>query len=179
MKLIEKPETALDAWITVLQASSHQISPDILLTLYAYNNDGQHTLWGGRCMANEYLIEVMDNQSMASVLSMLYDKTLKTSNLIPASIQETINMKSYSTAQTLDRATRNVLDRLVWGVHAIFKEDWKMMMTITVDDVATSRTQIRLVARHNTVLVGGRGMTLRDSATELYHNATPYFSGIQ
>ena len=54
-----------------------------------------------------------------------------------------------------------------------------MMMTITVDDVATSRTQIRLVARHNTVLVGGRGMTLRDSATELYHNATPYFSGIQ
>ena len=54
-----------------------------------------------------------------------------------------------------------------------------MMMTITVDDYATSRTQVRLMARQNTVLVGGRGITLRDSATELYHNAKPYFSGIQ
>lgn len=147
MKPIDPSDMALHTWIAVLQASVHQVSPDILLTWFGYNNSGQPTLWGGWRTAHLYLIDVMDNQSMANVLALLYEKTIKTSNLILESIQESINILGYSTARALDRATHPILDCLV--------------------------------ARKNGVLVGGRGITLRDSATALYRNAKPYFSAIQ
>lgn len=176
--LSNRPKSGLAAWEATVGYIAAEHSPDAMLTVRAYPR-GEDNLWAALLEWGRYQESVEDQESMPLVLQALWHVVEQSHMIFLKSSDSVRKPTGYNDFDYLDGDTRDALDRLTWVMRVVFKEDWLLVMIYHPSDQPDTRVQIRLIARDDTVHIGGRGATFKDAATQLYRNATPYFSGLK
>lgn len=171
-----RPRTGLAAWESALGYITTEISPDALLTIRASAIDEQHTQWSAALEWNRQQEMVTQQSTIQAALAALW-QALESSQAVELStLEDSRKPLGYSEFEWLDADTRDALERLLWVVQVVFKGDWSLLILYHLTDDPAMRVQARLAAKGGSVHIGGRGASIKDAATQLYRNATPYFS---
>lgn len=171
-----RPKTGLAAWEATVGYIASEHSPDALLTLRAYA-DADDNLWAALLEWGAYREEVADAESLPTALRDLWVVVNQGHVIFTSSAEAIRKPAGYGEFDWVDADTQDALDRLLWVVRVVFKDDWTLVILYQPTDNPATRVQMRLVARDDAVHISGRGGSVRDAATQLYRNATPYFSG--
>jgi hypothetical protein len=172
----QRPKTGLAAWEATVGYIAAEHSPDALLTLRVYP-DGDENLWGAVLEWGPHREEVEALASLPEALRDLW-RVVNQGHIIFKEEADAIRKPAgYGEFDWVDADTKDALERLVWVVRVVFKEDWTLVVIYQPTDNPAVRVQVRLLAREDSVHINGRGASLKEAATQLYRNATPYFSG--
>lgn len=173
-----RPKTGLAAWEATVGYIAVEHNPDALLTLRAYpTGEDDLTAWGAALEWGKNAEQVTDMPTLADALRQLW-KVVDQGHVIFLKTEDAIRKPSgYTEFDWLDPDTRDALDRLTWVLRVVFNDDWMIIIIYRPVDNPDVRVQMRLIAQDDSIHIGGRGASVRDAATQLYRNATPYFSG--
>lgn len=171
-----RPHTGLAAWEATVGYIATEHSPDAMLTLRAYP-EAEETIWSAELTWGQNKEQLGGVDTLADVLRELWLKVEQSHVIFKSSEDAVRKPAGYGNFDWIDSDTKDALDRLAWVTSVVFKDDWTLISIYQPTDNPTARVQMRLVARDTTVHINGRGASMRDAATQLYRNATPYFSG--
>lgn len=171
-----RPKTGLAAWEATVGYIAAEHSPDALLTMRAHP-DGEATIWAAMLEWGQKREMVDGRETLPLALRDLW-RVVDQAHVIFMKNADAIRRPAgYGDLDWLDADTRDALERLTWVLRVVFKTDWTLVMIYQPTDNPAVRVEMRLVARESTVHIGGRGPSVREAATQLYRNATPYLSG--
>ncbi len=172
-----RPKYGWMAWESTAGYMSAHLSPDVTLKLSASSNDdGSAILWGASITWAQENEEVRGCVAPHEALSQLW-KTVDLAHSIFGKTEDAIKRPAnYRENQWFDNWTLEIMQRLVRVTHAVFKEDWIIVIVYRPIESMDARIQARLVADNESVYVGGRGSSLGDGCRQLYHNAAPIFT---
>lgn len=175
--LPKRPETGLQAWLATIGYLGTEYSPDAMLTLRAVPNGSGAFLWSGAASWGQENITVQECNTLADVLRDLWKaverehkifKTLEAASRRPA---------NYPPDRWVDEETKTTLERLLAVTELVFEQQWMLIIVYQAVENPNLRVQARLLAKDNSVHIGGRGPTIRDACRDLYRNAAPdYFA---
>ncbi len=171
-----RPKTGLAAWEATVGYISAEHSPDAQLTFRAYPS-GDTQAWAAAVTWAGFKEEVTDRTTIAEALRDLWLQVEQVHAIFKTAEDAARRPADYSDLQWLEADTRDAIERLLWVSRVVFDEDWVLIVVYQPSDNPQMRVQMRLLARENTVSISGRGPSMRDACTQLYRNATPYFSG--
>jgi hypothetical protein len=163
------------AWQATLGHISTHYSPDATLKIHTYSREARvywsaSVIWGGNTE------EVRDRASLPAALSDLWTEVNR-QHMIFEQLEDAVKSPvNYEDTDWLDMPTQESLQRLIWVTQIAFPGDWLLMTVYQPIESSASRVQMRLVAKNNTVTVGGRGPSILDACRTLFRNATPHFS---
>jgi hypothetical protein len=84
---------------------------------------------------------------------------------------------NYPADRWVDEDTLTTLNRLIAVTESVFEQQWMLIVVYQAVENPNLRVQARLLAKDNTIHIGGRGPTIRDACRDLYRNAAPdYFA---
>lgn len=171
-----RPKTGLAAWETTVAYIASEHSPDALLTMRAYP-DGEDNRWGAVLQWGPHHEEIAQMETLPDALRDLW-RVVNEGHVIFSQPEDAIRKPAgYGEFDWVDADTKDAIERLLWVVRVVFKEDWTMVILYQPTDNPSVRVQVRLIARNDSVHISGRGASVKEAATQLYRNATPYFSG--
>lgn len=169
-----RPATGLMAWQATLGHISARHSPDAVLKLQAHTHEAR-VVWSASVSWGAQQESVSDHVSLPAALRALWDEVSRNHRIfdrLEDAIKSPIN---YNDAEWIDMTTQEALQRLLWVTQSVFPGDWQLMIVYQPVDTPDHRTQARLLAKEQTVVVSGRGPTLLEACRNLFRNATPYF----
>ena len=171
-----RPRTGLAAWEATVGYIASEHSPDALLTLRAYPV-GEENRWSALLEWGPHREEVAAMDGLPSALRELWTQVNEGHIIFQTTADAIRKPAGYGEFDWIDADTRDSLERLMWVVRVVFKEDWTLVMIYQPTDNPSVRVQMRLIARDDGVYISGRGPSLKDASAQLYRNATPYLSG--
>lgn len=172
----QRPRTGLSAWESTVGYLSSHINPNAMLTLRVSPKNEDDNLWAAR-LEWEHEEESVENQeSLPVALRELWSIVGNSHAIFHKANANFHKPEGYGEFDWVDADTRDALERLIWVARVVFKTDWTLVIIYQALDNAENRVQARLAARKSTVHIGGRGASIQDAVTQLYRNATPYFS---
>ncbi len=171
-----RPKTGLAAWEATVGYIAAEYSPDALLTMRAYPDDEENK-WAALLEWGVNREGVDDMDTLPAALRDLWRVVNEGHVIFKTSADAIRKPAGYGEFDWVDADTQDALDRLLWVVRVVFKADWSIIILYQPTDNPSVRVQIRMIARDDSVHISGRGATVKDAATQLYRNATPYFSG--
>jgi len=174
--MINRPKTGLAAWESTVGYLAANHSPDALLTLRAYP-EGEDSHWSALLEWGANREEVNGHATLPAVLNELWQVVDQGRVIFSSSAEAVRKPAGYGEFDWLDADTKDAIERLMWVIRVVFKDDWTMVILYQATDNPAVRAQARLIARAGDVYINGRGASVRDAVTQLYRNATPYFSG--
>lgn len=171
--LPSRPPLGWLAWEATLGYISAHHSPDATLKLEVLS--GQPILWNASVVWGTHKEVVTGYETVSAVLADLW-LTVEAHHVIfnfpEAAIKRPTN---YKANEWLDERSEQALSRLIQTTNAVFA-DWALLFIYRPIEVATLRTQSRLIASQQTVTIAGSGPTLFDACVSLYQHATPAFA---
>lgn len=174
--LPKRPDTGLQAWQSTLGYISSHHSPDAILKVQAYSREAR-LHWSASVSWGQKVETVTDHPSLGAALRELW-KEVTRSHAIFSTLEDAIRAPMYyNDLEWLDDSTQESLQRLIWVTQMAFPGDWLLMILYQPVETASTRVQMRLVAKESKVTVGGSGATMQDACSALFRNATPQFSG--
>lgn len=173
--LPQRPRLGWQAWEATLGYMSLHHSPDALLKLQIYPLGG-HSGWAASLSWAGFSEHVRDRESFGEALDDLWREVNNNHVIFLTSEAAVRQPASYHSDEWLDPRTQEALDRLIRVTRAVFENDWLLLLIYQPVEHPEARVQLRLLARDNTVRVGGRGPSLREACAELYRNAARYYS---
>ncbi|MBC8098467.1 MAG: hypothetical protein H7Y11_03415 [Armatimonadetes bacterium] len=170
-----RPATGLLAWQATLGYISSHYSPDATLRLFTTSHNAQ-ILWSAEVVWGGNSESVKEYPSLAGALRELWREVSTHHALFEDLEAATKAPSNYDDSDWLDLPTQETLQRLVWVTRIAFPGDWLLMAVYQPLEAPEARVQMRLLAKENTVLVGGRGASLLDAIRVLFRNAAPYYA---
>lgn len=165
-----RPETGLQAWIATVGHIGAEHSPDVVLSLRVDASG-----WGAELAWAHEHERVTGRASAADVLRDLWREVALRHRLLRTQTAMLRQPAGYEAGEWLDAETADALRRLLAVTGTAFDRDWLIMFIYRPVSTPELRAQARLLARANSVQVGGSGATLRDACLELYRHAAPVF----
>ncbi len=175
--LPDRPKYGWMAWeVTVGYMSAH-LSPDVTLKLSAYPGQEDSTIaWGASVTWAQENEEVKDFSAPHEALAQLW-RVVDQSHSIFGMTEDAVKRPAhYKDTQWFDSWTAEIMQRLVRVTHAVFKNDWMIVLVYRPVESMDGRIQARLIAKDHEVQVGARGSSLGDGCRQLYHNAAAIFT---
>jgi hypothetical protein len=172
----KRPAIGLQAWQSTLGYISTHHSPDAILKLQAYSREAR-VLWSASVSWGQKRESVTDQGSLGLALGALWMEVVR-GHAIFENLEDAVRAPVYyNEVEWLDDMTQESLQRLIWVTQLAFPGDWMLMIMYQPVENATTRVQMRLVAKDSTVTVGGSGGNMLDACSALFRNATPHYSG--
>lgn len=162
------------AWEATVGYIAQEHALDATLTVSLYPSEGIVT-WAATLTWGENQESIEDCVSLPFALNELWQKVVVRHVIFKTLESASRQPIGYTDDQWLDEPTEAILSRLVGVTATIFQEDWRLLLIYRPVETPEDRVHIRLIARQDTVLWGGKGITLRDACRNLYINATPVF----
>ena len=174
--LPNRPRYGWTAWEATAGYMSANLSPDVMLKLWAYPNpEEESVLWSASITWAQEHEKVDDFASPHSALAQLWRVVDQAHSIFGMTEDAVKRPAHYKDADWFDSWTAEILQRLVRVTHAVFKHDWTLVFVYRPIETMDARIQARLIADGNQVQIGGRGSSLGDGCRQLYHNsATTY-----
>lgn len=164
------------AWQATLGYISAQHSPDSLLEVHVYPTREEETRWSANVSWGKKQEAVQDQLTLGEALNQLWQK-VERNHYIFISEEDTVRRPSgYEPDEWIDGHTLDMLTRMIETTEVAFPQDWRIIMTYQPVDMPEMRVQMRLLAKGNSITIGGRGPALLDAARELYRNAAPIYA---
>lgn len=170
-----RPQTGLLAWQATLGYISSHLAPDATLKIQTFSREAR-VMWSAAVTWGGVREAVDDKPSLAAALRDLWTEVSRNHQIFEHLEDAAKSPMGYEDSDWLDMATQESLQRLVWVTQIVFPGDWLLLIVYQPVERPAGRVQMRLVAKGNTVTVGGRGATLLDACRTLFRNATPYYS---
>lgn len=162
------------AWEATVGYIALEHAPDATLTVSLMPSEGV-VLWAAALVWGDKQERVEGCVSLPAALNELWQR-VAVNHVIFKTLEAAARQPiGYDDDQWLDEPTEAIFSRLVAVTATIFKDDWQLLLIYRPVETPEERVHIRLIARQNSVLWGGRGVTLRDACRNLYLNATPVF----
>lgn len=175
--LPNRPKYGWMAWEATAGYMSAHLSPDVTLKLSAYPaQDGSSVHWGSSVTWAQEREEVKDFSAPHEALAQLWRVVDQTHSIFGMTEDAVKRPAHYKDNQWFDSWTAEIMQRLVRVTHAVFKDDWMIVLVYRPIESMDGRIQARLMAIDNEVHVGGRGPSLGDGCRHLYHNAAKTFT---
>src|SRR5262245_22969931 len=172
----KRPLNGLLAWQATIGYISTQHSPDATLHMHAYPAD-KGILWAAAASWGQNQEQVTDLSTLAAALRELWRVVDQHHIIFHTELDSIRRPADYADDDWLDTKTSDILDRLVRVTHSVFKHDWSLNIVYQAVDNPSVRVQARLLARSNSVQVGGRGGSVHDACSDLYRNAARVYAG--
>lgn len=170
-----RPATGLLAWQATMGHISNHHSPDATLKIQTFSREAR-VFWSATVTWGSKSESVTDKASIAAALRDLWSEVSRNHAIFEHLEDAAKSPMNYDDTEWLDMATQESLQRLIWVTQIAFPGDWLLLTVYQAVENANSRVQMRLVAKNNTVTVGGRGTSVLDACRSLFRNATPHFS---
>ncbi len=171
-----RPRNGLKAWEATMGYISDQYSPDATLKLEIYPYAEDEIAWAASVSWAQNVESVEDRPSAAAALCDLWLEVSHNHSIfktLEAAIKSPAN---YDEDNWLDERTADAFDRLICVADAMYKDDWLLIFIYQPVQSPDTRVQARLLARDNSIRVGGRGPSLHDACNKLYHNAASSYA---
>lgn len=169
-----RPTNGLLAWQATIGYISTTYSLDAMLTLQAYPDSGG-TAWAAKATWGQHGEEVAGEASLPDALRDLW-QVVDHNHVIFESREAIIKRPAnYNAHEWLDADTDAILDQLLQASSQVYGADWQLVAVYQPVESPNTRFQARLLARDNSVQIGGSGPTLCEACRSLYRNAAPYF----
>ncbi len=166
-----RPRSGLQAWEATMGYISDQHSPDATLKLEIYPFAENEIAWAASVSWAQNVESVEDKPSVAAALCNLWKEVAHNHRIFKTIEAAAKSPTNYGEENWLDSRTADAFDRLIRVAGAMYKNDWLLIFIYQPVQSPGTRVQARLLARNNSVRVGGRGPSLRDACQALYHNA--------
>lgn len=176
--LPDRPKYGWIAWEATVGYMSAHLSPDVTLKLSTYpgQEEGASIHWGASITWAQEHEEVNDFPAPHEALAQLWRVVDQTHSIFSMTEDAVKRPAHYNDNQWFDNWTAEIMQRLVRVTHAVFKDDWMIVMVYRPVESMDGRIQARLIAKDNEVQVGGRGSSLGDGCRQLYHNAATIYT---
>ena len=175
--LPKRPETGLLAWLATIGYLGTEYSPDAMLTIRAVPNGGDAFLWSGAVSWGQENITIQDCHTLADVLRDLWKSVEREHKIFKTLESASRRPANYPPDRWVDEDTKTTLERLLAVTESVFEQQWMLIIVYQAVENPNLRVQARLLAKDNSVHIGGRGTTIRDACRDLYRNAAPdYFA---
>jgi hypothetical protein len=171
-----RPSTGLLAWQATVGHISTRISPDAMLKLQVSSREAR-VIWSAMLSWGQKQEVVEEQPSLAAALHCLWDEVRRHHTIFERPEDTLKSPSNYTDAEWLDLNTQESLQRLIWVTQSAFPGDWRIVVIYQPIEIPEGRVQARLLARENTIVVGGRGPSLLEACRALFRNATPYYAG--
>jgi hypothetical protein len=174
--LPDRPKYGWIAWEATAGYMSAHLSPDVTLKLSAYPGQDNSISWGASVTWAQEHEEANNFSTPHEALAQLWrvvDQSHSVFGMTEDSVKRPAN---YKENQWFDSWTAELMQRLVRVTHAVFKDDWMIVLVYRPVESMDGRIQARLMAVDNEVQVGGRGSSLGDGCRQLFHNAATVFT---
>lgn len=173
--LVPRPDTGLQAWQTTLGYMSTYHSPDAILSIAT--QPSETGLQWSAIITWAYRAESVHNQpTLADALRVLWQTVERYHGIFLAPEDTTRAPSDYNDQEWLDIDTREILHRLILTTQTVFDNDWSLVIFYRPLETPQRRVQMRLLARENTVVVGGRGPSQIDATHAVFRHAAPVFA---
>jgi hypothetical protein len=168
-----RPEYGLTAWLLTIGYISEEHSPDAMLTLRVQPAADEALVWAVRLTWGEYAEETDALPSLADALRLLWRQVSKMHHLFKTFDAAVRQPANYDADRWIDPVTQAALDRLLSLTRTAFAEDWLLLIIYQPTDNPQLRVQARLLAKNNTIHLGGRGASIADACRDLYLHLAP------
>jgi hypothetical protein len=169
-----RPTNGLLAWQATIGYISTTYSLDAMLTLQAYP-DGAGIAWGAKASWGQRGEEVTSALSLPVALRDLW-QVVDHNHVIFESREALIKRPTnYDDDEWLDADTEAILEQVLQASSRVYGDNWQLVAVYQPVESPNTRFQARLLARDNSVQIGGSGPTLCEACRSLYRNAAPYF----
>ena len=173
--LPNRPKYGWSAWEATAGYMSTHLSPDVTLKLSAFPVESNKVQWTASITWSQEYEQAGDFSAPHQALAQLW-RTVDQSHSIFGMTEEAVKRPAhYKDSEWFDSWTAEILQRLVRVTHAVFKDDWTLVMVYRPIESMDSRIQARLIAKDASVQIGGRGPSLGDGCRQLYHNSATTF----
>jgi hypothetical protein len=172
-----RPESGFAAWQMTLGHINTYLSPDVMLQLQAHPGEGEDggISWVATLSWGQNRETVAGVESLAAAFRQLWLEVDR-HHVIFEDPQDAIRAPGgYEDHEWLEVSAQEILHRILWTSRIVFDRDWSLIVVYQPSDIPAMRVQMRLLARENSVYVGGRGPSLLDAARTLYRNAAPVY----
>lgn len=170
-----RPQYGLQAWQATIGYIASEYSPDALLTLIAYPAQSGGICWQASASWGRHHEEVGDQPSLAVALGTLWVEVDRRHRLIKSLDAGNKRPVGYKPHEWLDPDTDHTLERLLQSAAAAFGDDWRVVLVYQPVENPAARVQARLIARGDTLNIGGRGATVIETCRLLYRKAAHEF----
>ncbi|RMG75518.1 MAG: hypothetical protein D6711_06385 [Chloroflexi bacterium] len=171
----QRPEYGFIAWQMTLGYICNHRSPDAVLKLEAYPQNGQ-IMWAGAVSWGRVNEAVRDCETLAVALRDLWLE-VERNHIIFGSPEDALRRPiNYDDHEWLDVETLDVLQRLIWTIQTTMQTGWMLVLIYQPTEAPAMRVQTRLLANDNQMRAAGQGASLLDALRDLFRNATPLFS---
>lgn len=170
-----RPKTGLAAWELTIGYLAAHLNPNTLLTVRVTPN-GDDLQWAASLEWNHEKEQVSAKASFGEALRELWQLVSSRHVVFRKNLDDYRKPIGYSEFDWIDADTKDAIERLTWVTQVVFKRNWTLVISYQALDNAEQRVQSRLIANNSAVHIGGRGASIQDAVSQLYRNATPYFS---
>jgi hypothetical protein len=170
-----RPATGLLAWQATLGHISTHHSPDAVLKLETFSREAR-VFWSASVSWGSVREAVSEQATMAAALRELWHEVSKNHSLFERLEDATKAPQFYDDTEWLDMPTQESLQRVIWVTQIAFPGQWTLITLYQPIENPQTRVQMRLLAKGDTVAVGGRGASVVDACRALFRNATPYYA---
>jgi hypothetical protein len=172
---VPRPENGFAAWQATLGYINRNHCPDARMVLKIYPISHQ-IRYGARVLWGPVVEEVWHETSIPDAMATLWSLVDQNYQIFATPHESRRSPTGYNLMEWFDLNTQDVLHRLIWTAHRVFGSNWKIVLFYRTFGSPPQRVQMRLLARDNTVIVGGRGPNVIHAARNLFHNAADIFA---
>lgn len=174
-RMPRRPANGLLAWQATVGYISSEYSPDAALTLKA-QADATAVTWHASIQWGDIRAGV-DADTLAHALRDLWPALEKVHEVFKTVTDRVRQPIHYQEHQWLDDDTTRALDSLIDVTAGVFQQDWALVIVYQALENPAQRVKMRLLAKADSVQIGGQGPSLREACRDLYRNAAPgYFA---
>ncbi|MCU0499092.1 MAG: hypothetical protein MUF87_17200 [Anaerolineae bacterium] len=171
-----RPVNGFTAWQATLGHISTHHSPDATLKIELHSEEARViwsavVSWGGRSE------QVQEQASLPAALKELWREVSRHHQIFETLEDAVKSPMNYDDTDWLDLVTHESLQRLIWVTQITYPGDWHLVIVYQPVESPNMRVQMRLLAKNNTIAVGGKGPSLLEACRILFRNATPHYSG--
>jgi hypothetical protein len=175
-RLPRRPETGLLAWQATVGYISQEYSADATLTFAALPH-ADSILWQSTLSWDQNRVSIGNQPSLPASLNNLWEAVNSEYTIFKKNEDRIRQPAFYQDHQWLDAETSKTLDRLTQITHAAFTQDWTLIIVYQSVENPALRVKTRLIARGNSIQVGGQGASVAEACRDLYRHAAPnYFA---
>lgn len=171
--LPRRPEYGLSAWLATIGYISEEYSPDAMLTMRVQPSNDGALVWSAQVSWGEHQEAVEGLPSLAEALRKLW-RTVSQSHHLFKSLDAAVRQPTnYPADKWIDPPTQQTLERLLPLSKTAFADDWLLVIIYQAVDNPEIRARARLLAKNNSVHVGGRGASIQEACRDLYIHIAP------
>jgi hypothetical protein len=175
--LPKRPDTGLLAWLATIGYLGIEYSPDAMLTIRVMPDGANGVLWSSAVSWAQETVSVQDCAALGDSLRDLWKVVEREHKVFKTLEAATKRPANYPEDRWIDADTQAALEHLIEVTSIVFEQQWMLIVVYQAVENPNLRVQARLLARDNTVHIGGSGPTILDACRDLYRNAAPgYFA---